>query len=596
VKTRLILLAAASLIALPFLARRFTRPTEPGGSRVAPASLVIVSPHNEAIRQEMARAFSRWHEERYGHPVKIDWLVIGGTTEISRYLNSEFISAVRAWRSRSGLPWPAGAAETLLDPRAGAARKAVPGAVPEVTAEEKVRADLAAAYRSTDDPAQFTTRIDLFFGGGQFDHARAFKQGMTVAPWPPEAPPPGLLTDPDGTILIPERVSGEIWRSDTYFGTVVSTFGICFNPDRLRELGVEKTPRQWRDLADPRYRGQIAVADPTKSGSIAKAFEMLVQQQCAISVRRAGFTAEDTDRFEAAILAARLPRGEVPGGVPPTYQAAVEAGWLEGLRLIRRIAANARYFTDAASKVPLDVSQGQAAAGLAIDFYARYQAQCSRAPDGRERMGFITPEGGSSVSADPVSLLRGAEHREVAVRFIEFLLGEAGQRIWTYRAGEPGGPEHYTLRRLPIRRDFYPSASPGPPAAHERHLRHASDDLASPEMNPYALAERFIYRERWTGQHFGVLRDLVKAMCLDSFRDLRVAWDEIQEQGGEERQPDAMQAFERFPGEPHPVDWRTVPDVLRNADRHDVLREWTLFFRASYREARNRLVSPPAGG
>lgn len=585
-KTRFLLLAAALLIALPFAARRFTRAPGSAGPGEGAESLVVVSPHNEAIRQEIARAFSRWHEERFGRPVRIDWLVIGGTTEISRYLNSEYVSAVRAWRAREGQPWPAGAAEALLDPRV--ARR---GEFSE--AEAAALEELAAAYRSTDDPSRFTTRIDVFFGGGQYDHARAHSQGMTVPPWPPGDPPPGLFAAADGTVLIPERVSGEIWRAPAYFGTVVSTFGICFNPERIREIGIPEPPSQWRDLADPRYRGQIAVADPTKSGSIAKAFEMLVQQQCAQSVRRAGFTDSEADRFEAEILAAKLPRGEVPPGVPAAYQAAVEEGWLEGLRLIRRIAANARYFTDSASKVPLDVSQGQAAAGLAIDFYARFQAEASRAPDGRERMGFVTPDGGSSVSADPVSLLRGAENRETAVRFIEFLLGEEGQRVWTYRAGEPGGPERFTLRRCPIRRDFYPSSSAEAQAVHERHRAHAADDLASPSVNPYALAERFVYRERWTGQHFGVLRDLVKAMCLDSFRDLRLAWSEIQEPGGEARRAAALEAFERFPGEPYPVGWRDAPDSLRKGDRHDVLREWTRFFRAAYREARARMDSPP---
>ena len=36
------------------------------------------------------------------------------------------------------------------------------------------------------------------------------------------------------------------------------------------------------------------------------------------------------------------------------YQAAVERGWEEGIHLLRIIGANARYFTDGASKVALD--------------------------------------------------------------------------------------------------------------------------------------------------------------------------------------------------------------------------------------------------
>jgi ABC-type Fe3+ transport system substrate-binding protein len=33
-------------------------------------------------------------------------------------------------------------------------------------------------------------------------------------------------------------------------------------------------------------------------------------------------------------------------------------------------------------------------------------------------MHYVTPAGGSSVSCDPIGLVRGAPHRELAVRFI----------------------------------------------------------------------------------------------------------------------------------------------------------------------------------
>ena len=58
---------------------------------------VIITPHNEAIRYEFALGFSRWHQQQYGRPVKVDWRAIGGASEISRYLTAEFISAARGW-------------------------------------------------------------------------------------------------------------------------------------------------------------------------------------------------------------------------------------------------------------------------------------------------------------------------------------------------------------------------------------------------------------------------------------------------------------------------------------------------------------------
>lgn len=58
----------------------------------APAAerLVIISPHNEAIRDEFGRAFSAWHRERHGAPVELDWRVVGGTSESLRFVLSEF--------------------------------------------------------------------------------------------------------------------------------------------------------------------------------------------------------------------------------------------------------------------------------------------------------------------------------------------------------------------------------------------------------------------------------------------------------------------------------------------------------------------------
>jgi hypothetical protein len=271
--------------------------------------------------------------------------------------------------------------------------------------------------------------------------------------------------------------------------------------------------------------------------------------------------------------------------VPPAYQESVERGWRNGVNLVRRIGANARYFTDSASKVPIDVSMGDAAAGVAIDFYGRYQAEVSAGPGG-PRMVFVTPAGGSSVSADPISLLRGAPHRDLAVKFIAYALSEEGQRLWNYRPGEPGGPRKFALRRLPVRRDFYPSASPGAQAAHEKHRRHASDDLADPAIDPYAIASTFEYQPRWTGGHFSVHRNLIRAMCMDSGEELKAAWRAILDGGGPAAQPDAVVLLERLPDVPEPLNWRSAPAIDRANKAHDLMREWTRFFRRSYDEAR----------
>jgi iron(III) transport system substrate-binding protein len=555
-----VILVAAAVVALPFL---FKKDHGNGAWREGDPVLVAISPHNEAIRHEFARGFSQWHEEKFGRPVKVDWRTIGGTSEIVRYLEGETQASFRGWWKSQGREWPVGGTPALID-----RRFKEEGADPDLLAIRK-------ALRETDDPKAFGTGIDLFFGGGEYDHSRVFRQALTVPAWK-EGPPPGLVADDQGRVLVPERLSGEVWRSAGFYGTALSTFGIVYNHDRLRDLGVATPPRAWVDLGDPVYAGQLGIADPTKSGSITKAFEMIIHQQCAGAVRSAGFDDAAVEANEKALRA-----GET---VAADYQRAIEHGWTNGIHLVQRIGANARYFTDSAMKVPIDVSTGNAAVGLAIDFYGRYQAETSRGPDGTERMRYVTPEGGSSVSCDPVSLLRGAPNRELAVRFMEYTLSPEGQKLWNFRPGTPGGPQTFALRRLPIRRDFYPSSDPDFQANYERLAPHNADDLADPTVNPYHLAEEFTYRFRWTGQHFNIHRQLIRAMCMDSADELKAAWAAIRRAGGPERVPEAMRELSKLPPG---FTWKSAlgPEYGSGSEMR-VLREWVIFYRQQYRLAK----------
>lgn len=567
VKNWLIVLAAVFVVALPFLLKRGTRADD---WRRGDPELVVVTPHNEAIRQAFAEGFSDWHRARYGRPVRVDWRVIGGTTEVMRYLASEYAASAKRFFRSQRIAWPANGEEIVLARKRPQAEEAWP---------------LWQAFRACDDPREVSCRMDVFFGGGVYDHEKAEKQGVTVPAWGTNAPPAGLFCDAAGRELIPREMNGEVWRGQAFYGTVLSAFGICYNIDRLKDLGVARPPASWEDLAAPPYFGQVGLCDPTKSGSVAKAFEMIIHTRCAQTVAAAGFSRDQVLRYEAAIASAKLGVGSLPPGVPHAYQEAVESGWQDGLRLVRRIGANARYFTDASGKVPVDVSAGVAAAGVAIDFFGRCQSELSTPPGGRPVMAYVTPLGESSVTADPISLLRGAPHRELGVRFIEFALGEEGQKLWNYRAGEPGGPRRFSLRRLPIRRDFYPSDDPAFRAAFAAHLPHESDPLGDPSADAYALGRSFLYVPRWTAVHFGIQRDLIRAMCMDSGDELRRAWRAILAHGGPARNPAAMRLLEAMPDRPLPLTWRSAITEYGNVPRLECLRVWTGFFREQYRRA-----------
>ena len=179
--------------------------------------------------------------------------------------------------------------------------------------------------------------------------------------------------------------------------------------------------------------------------------------------------------------------------------------------LLQRIGANARYFTDTSQKPPIDVADGNCAAGMCIDFYGGQQEEAVRRRGDADRLGFATPPGGTSYAVDPIALLRGARHRAVAEEFIEYVLSPEGQKLWAFAPGTPGGPEQFALRRLPVRRDFY-----------ER------DDLrrwrTDPGEDPYTQKDLLVYRPQWTGPLFREMALIIRVMGEDTHDELTRAW------------------------------------------------------------------------
>jgi hypothetical protein len=241
--------------------------------------------------------------------------------------------------------------------------------------------------------------------------------------------------------------------------------------------------------------GEVALCDPTKSGSIAKAFENIIQQQ-----------------MQRRLVALKK---ENPSEAPKELEArAVREGWMAGLQLLQIVGANARYFTDTSQKPPIDVAAGNCAVGLCIDFYGRQQEEAVRRRGVSDRIGYSSPAGGSVSSVDPVALLRGAKNPEVAKLFIEYLLSMDGQKLWNFRPGTEGGPERFALRRLPVRRDFYAQAD-------FAALR------SDPEGQPFVQEDQLIYRSEWTGGIFREMAFIIRVVCLDTHAELKAAWRAI---------------------------------------------------------------------
>lgn len=324
----------------------------------------------------------------------------------------------------------------------------------------------AAIKRGPIEPGRMS--YDLLFGGGSYEHTQVKR---TVSFTPPDG------TTRSATLSIPVEFSPEqldewygpntIGRNVLYdpegywFGTAVSGFGIVYNTEVLARLGVPP-PQTWNDMTDPRLVGWVALADPGQSGSIATAVEVILQR----------------------------------------------LGWVEGWRLLRESSANARYFADSSSKIPIDVSLGEAAMGMCIDFYGRTQAQFIRNADGSERVAYVDPPLLSDIDPDPVSLLNGGPNQQLAIQFIEFCLTEEGQALWQFPVAtgkDEMGPRQFELRRLPARRIMY-----------EKYLDRFVD-----RVNAFDLAEPI---DSWNPSIRSFVAPLLGAMAIDNLDGLRAAW------------------------------------------------------------------------
>lgn len=523
-----LLLALVCVLVGPILLRpKGTDIPTPGEKTV-----VIITPHNESIRYEFGRAFEAWHLAKKGQRVHVDWRIPGGTSEIGRYVDSEYLASFQNyWSGTLHRPW-----SKVVEGGFGN-KKVVLGPDP---AKDTPEQQAKRAFMESN----VGCKLDLFFGGGAYDYQQASAKGQLVDCGFLKAHPEMFG---DGLGRIPKVVSGEpYWDPQgRWVGTVISAFGICYNTESLQRLGIAEPPKRWDDLASPRYFRALALANPTQSSSVNRTFEMLIQQQIMEKIADHQLAAGDE-------------------------RMAISVGWARGMRLLMKIGANSRYFTDSSTKIAMDVAAGEAAAGMTIDFYGRFQSEAVRRPDGGSRLQYVNAEGGTSYGVDPIGLFRGAPHPDMAREFIEFVMSQAGQKLWNGKVGEPGGPQHYALRRSPIL-----------PLLYAPEFRASRTD---PDVDPYELAKTFVYHDQWTAPLFRQIAFIFRVMCIDAHEELQDAWSALQ---AAQFPGEATAVFENVSA----VDYTAANGRIREALSGDKIKEVQLakeladHFRAQYARA-----------
>ena len=288
------------LLALPFYFRREDEAVLPGFSGEADR-LVIVSAHNKAMRDEYDTAFRNYYRKRFNRDVILDFRSPGGTSDIIRYIDDRFVSEFRNFfESNPGNgKWKKEYTDIFRDSRSAA---------------HPVRKLFMAS--------DVGIGIDIFAGGGTFNHARLAKRGYGVDAGVMKRHPE-YFSDK----VIPGEFGGDRLYDPAgrYYGVVLSTFGIFCNLDRIREMGLTKSPETWKELGNAEFFDLVVLADPSKSGSANKCYEIIIQQAMA------------------------------EAGEP-------SKGWDNGLNLLKKIFANARTITDSASQVVSDVMDALAQA------------------------------------------------------------------------------------------------------------------------------------------------------------------------------------------------------------------------------------------
>jgi ABC-type Fe3+ transport system substrate-binding protein len=287
--------------------------------------------------------------------------------------------------------------------------------------------------------------VDVFFGGGDFPYIKLAHDSLLVAFFPPDTVLSAIPPDINGA---PIRGDASLW-----YGTAISGFGIIYNKEICRLNGLP-FPDRWEELALPRFHGWVSSGDPRYSGSIHMMYEILLQAY----------------------------------------------GWEKGWDVIMRMAANVQTFTKGAGSSAKSVSIGQAAAGLAIDFYAFIEIERY----GKERLGFVLPKNQTVVSADGIAILKNAPSIDIARMFMEYVLGE-GQKLWILKKGVDGGPVFNALCRFPVDRRLY-----------------ALDTAAvSVSGNPYELPMALHYNAALGGRRWAMLGDMLAAYIITPHEDLK---------------------------------------------------------------------------
>ena len=363
--------------------------------------------------------------------------------------------------------------------------------------------DAVRLLRTRFDKSKTTSGIDVIWGGGTSIFIDLEQEHLLQSFQLPAA----LASQ------VPEQLSGvRLYNaSKTWVATALSSFGIFYNK---KVLGFEalKAPATWSDLAQPGFKNQLSLADPRHSGTA------MTMVQIVLNAR----------------------------------------GWDKGWELLTQIAGNTRSFTHSSSDPIKAVIAGDAAAAMAIDFYAQPKID----ELGKDNLGFVLPANETVIDPDPVAIIRGAPNRTVAQRFVAFVLSVEAQKLLILPKGAPGGPKLASLGRMAVNKQAYLD----------------TEGKRSSAFDPFKQSAFLHMDVAANAKMVHVLSDLIGALQIDTHNELKAAWAAIIKRG---LNPAEVAEFARPPVSEKEV-LALCDQWHDNTLRNNKVNAWVAFAKAKY--------------
>lgn len=207
-------------------------------------------------------------------------------------------------------------------------------------------------------------KIDVWYAGTGDPHIIAAAEGLTQ--------PSGV----DTSDLLGWAVNMADITEGRAIGIYAGALGIGYNSEILAAKGIEP-PACWRDLADPRFGGEIQVANPNSSGTAYTELATFVQ-----------LFGED-----------------------------------DGFKLLKEIGENVNQYTKSGSAPTKAAARGET--GVSISFmHGMVQQTVAGFP-----IVTVAPCEGTGYEVGAVSIIEGARNFDAAKQFVEFVLTPEAQAL-----------------------------------------------------------------------------------------------------------------------------------------------------------------------